>query len=210
MTGRPKTFDINRLLDTSVELFWRQGYQGTSIRDVAKAANLTTGTLYNEFGGKDDLYAATLERYFLQVIKPRVDTILLADEPECLKGSKDKSGFARLHFFLTSSVHKLPASVAHQACLLINTSNELGPGDTPIHKVLDKANRYINNAIKAVLLNEASPKGDMTPASIKRLLLQLHIFMTGLLITAKQTKDTKILLPSVDAFVSQLKLSIHH
>jgi AcrR family transcriptional regulator len=206
MTGRPKTFDMNSLLDASVQLFWRQGYQGTSIRDVAKVANLTTGTLYNEFGGKDDLYAATLERYFLQVIKPRVDNILLADEPDCLKNSSTKSGFARIHFFLTSSVHKLPSSVAHQACLLINTSSELGSGDTPIHKVLDKANRYINNAVKTVLLNEPSPKGPITPAKIKELLLQLHIFMTGLLITAKQTKDTKTLLQSVDAFVAQLKL----
>ena len=207
MTGRPKTFDMNSLLDAAVQLFWRQGYQGTSIRDVAKAANLTTGTLYNEFGGKDDLYAATLERYFVQVIKPRVDTILITDEPECLKGSADKSGFARIHFFLTSSVHKLPSSIAHQACLLINTTNELGSGDTPIHKVVDKANRYINNAVKTVLLNEPSSKGPMTPAKIKELLLQLHIFMTGLLITAKQTKDSKTLLPSVDAFVAQLKLS---
>jgi AcrR family transcriptional regulator len=207
MTGRPKIFDMNNLLDASVQLFWRQGYQGTSIRDVAKAANLTTGTLYNEFGGKDDLYAATLEHYFLQVIKPRVDTILLAEQPNCLKDSIDQSGFARILFFLTSSVHKLPSSVAHQACLLINTTNELGRGDTPIHKVVDKANRYINNAVKTVLLNEKSSQGDVTPAKVKGLLLQLHIFMTGLLITAKQTKDTKTLLPSVDAFVAQLKLS---
>lgn len=207
MTGRPKTFDMNSLLDTAVQLFWRQGYQGTSIRDVAKAANLTTGTLYNEFGGKDDLYAATLERYFVQVIKPRVDSILLADEPECLKSSTDKSGFARLHFFLTSCVHKLPSSVAHQACLLINTTNELGTGDTPIHKVVDKANRYINHAVKTVLINEKPSHSDVTPSKIKGLLLQLHIFMTGLLITAKHTKDSKTLLPSVDAFVTQLKLS---
>lgn len=202
MTGRPKTFDINSLLDASVQLFWRQGYQGTSVRDVATAANLTTGTLYNEFGGKEDLFAATVERYFVQVIKPRVDNILLADQPDCLKDIADKNGFARIHFFLTSSVHNLPSSVAHQACLLVNTRNELGQGDTPIHHIVEKANRYIMTALKKVLTQE-----NTTSPFIKQLLLQIQIFMTGLLITAKHVKDTRTLIPTVDAFIQQLKQS---
>ena len=53
MTGRPKQFNQDVLLAKAVECFWREGYQGVSIRDVATAAGVTTGTLYNEYGGKD-------------------------------------------------------------------------------------------------------------------------------------------------------------
>jgi AcrR family transcriptional regulator len=204
MIGRPKTFDINSLLDQSISLFWRQGFQGTSVRDVAKAANLTTGTLYNEFGGKEDLFAATIKHYFKQIIKPRVDNILLADEPAFLNKQTVDSGFVRIHYFLTSSVHQLPTAVAHQACLLVNTSNELGQGDSPVHREINKANRYINNALKKVLLN----KQEANAAHIKQQLLQIHVFMTGLLVTAKHVKDTRTLIPTVDAFIQQLKSSI--
>lgn len=204
MGGRPKQFDMDNLLEQSVYLFWRQGYQNTSIRDVAKAANLTTGTLYNEFGGKEDLFSATLDHYFHTIIKPRVDNILLAPSPSFLIDPRIDSEFARIHYFLVSSIHKLPTSVAHQACLLVNTQAELGQGNTPIHQVLNKANRYVTNALQKVL-SQVQGEYKMTAKSIKQCLLQIHVFMTGLLITAKHIKNTATLIPTVDAFILQLK-----
>lgn len=207
MAGRPKTFDHNHLLDQAVSLFWRQGFQGTSIRDVANAANVTTGTLYNEFGGKENLYAAALGRYFTQVVKPRVDDILLTQTPTFLDESSQDSGFARIHYFLTSGVHDLPESMARQACLLINTTNELGQGDSPIHHEIDKANDYIGDALRALLLKESSKPQDIRAIHIEQQLLQIHVFMTGLMITAKHVEDTHALIPTIDAFIEQLKLS---
>ncbi|MGR6872468.1 TetR/AcrR family transcriptional regulator [Pseudomonas sp. HK3] len=198
---------MDALLAESVGLFWRQGYQTTSIRDVAKVANLTTGTLYNEFGSKEALYAATLEHYFAQVIKPRVDTILLAEHPAFLKANTLDTGLSRIHYFLVSSVHGLPTSVAYQACLLINSKNELGIGDTPIHHVIDKANRYITNAIKKVLIAIDSKKEAPPTVALQSKLLQVNVFMTGLLMTAKHIKDTRTLIPTVDAFIQQLEHS---
>ncbi len=45
-----------RLLATTAELFQRQGYNGTSMKQITEGAQATTGSLYHFFpGGKDEL-----------------------------------------------------------------------------------------------------------------------------------------------------------
>jgi TetR/AcrR family transcriptional repressor of nem operon len=205
MTGRPKSFDIAHLMDESVTLFWRQGYQATSVRDVAKAANITTGTLYNEFNGKDDLYAATVEHYFKKVIKPRVDSILLAKHPSFLTKSDMDSPIARLQHFLNSSVHNLPPTVAYQSCLLLNTQSEFGNGDSAIQTVTRNASNYVaaaflNNIKQAKVLGLIN--SNITNSQVQVL---ISIFFSGLLSTAKQTKNSKNLTPAIDIFFQQLQ-----
>ena len=44
-----------RLLDAALTLFAHRGYHGTSVPDVAKAAKVATGSVYNYFTDKNDL-----------------------------------------------------------------------------------------------------------------------------------------------------------
>jgi AcrR family transcriptional regulator len=43
--------------------FGRRGYEATTTRDIAKAAGLTTGTVYRTYRSKDELLVAIMERY---------------------------------------------------------------------------------------------------------------------------------------------------
>lgn len=43
------------------QLFGQQGYDGTSLVDIAAAASLTTGALYHHWRGKRDLFGAVVE-----------------------------------------------------------------------------------------------------------------------------------------------------
>ena len=51
-----------RILDVAEALFAAHGFAGTSMRDIAGAADLTAASLYNHFDGKEALYTAVLER----------------------------------------------------------------------------------------------------------------------------------------------------
>jgi len=46
--------------DAAIELFVEQGYHATSMRQIAKRANLALGGIYNHFKSKDDLYEAII------------------------------------------------------------------------------------------------------------------------------------------------------
>lgn len=50
----------DRLLAAAVEVFVEQGYEGARLQDIARAAGLTTGAIYANFRGKDELLFAAI------------------------------------------------------------------------------------------------------------------------------------------------------
>lgn len=52
----------NRILDTAVEVFNRQGIAKTSLNDVAKEAGVTRGAIYWHFANKVSMFDAMVER----------------------------------------------------------------------------------------------------------------------------------------------------
>ena len=62
-TGRPREFDIEQALDVAMELFWRKGYEGTSLSDLTGALGITRPSLYAAFGNKEALFRTVLDRY---------------------------------------------------------------------------------------------------------------------------------------------------
>ena len=61
--GRPRAFDRARALDQALTLFWRNGYEGTSLADLTAALGITPPSLYAAFGSKDALYREALDLY---------------------------------------------------------------------------------------------------------------------------------------------------
>ena len=56
-------FDYGRALDRAMGLFWRDGYAGTSLRDLLKVMGIGEGSFYNSFKSKKRLYGECLDRY---------------------------------------------------------------------------------------------------------------------------------------------------
>lgn len=61
--GRPRAFDPDHALDRAMEVFWRQGYEGTSLSDLTEAMGINRPSLYAAFGNKEELYRKVLDRY---------------------------------------------------------------------------------------------------------------------------------------------------
>ncbi|KIF78101.1 TetR family transcriptional regulator [Streptomyces sp. 150FB] len=62
--GRPRIFDSEAALGRALEVFWRQGYEGTGISDLTKAMGINNApSLYNAFGNKEQLFRQVLDHY---------------------------------------------------------------------------------------------------------------------------------------------------
>ncbi len=59
----PKGYVRDELLDRAVELFRKQGYAGTSTAELVEGLGVNRKSLYAEFGSKQGLFEAVLERY---------------------------------------------------------------------------------------------------------------------------------------------------
>lgn len=64
--GRPRDFCTDEALDTALKLFWRKGYEGTSLTDLTKAMGINRPSLYAAFGNKASLFRKALDRYIEQ------------------------------------------------------------------------------------------------------------------------------------------------
>ena len=59
----PKGYDRETILDRAIELFRRNGYSATSTADLVDALGVNRKSMYAEFGSKQELFEAALERY---------------------------------------------------------------------------------------------------------------------------------------------------
>lgn len=61
--GRPLSFDRDAALERAMLLFWRHGYETTSISDLTRAMGITVPSLYTAFGDKRRLFLEAAHRY---------------------------------------------------------------------------------------------------------------------------------------------------
>jgi AcrR family transcriptional regulator len=57
-----KAHTRERLLDAARTVFASSGFHGASVEEIASAAGYSTGALYSNFDGKEDLFLALMER----------------------------------------------------------------------------------------------------------------------------------------------------
>ncbi|MGH3147919.1 MAG: TetR/AcrR family transcriptional regulator [Rubrobacter sp.] len=98
------------LLDAAEEVFARRGFDGASVEDVAEEAGFSKGAVYSNFGGKDDLFLALLDRRlerggpdWERIFSGRASSEerLRAVERQLLEGAEDLSWtMLEMEFFL--------------------------------------------------------------------------------------------------------------
>ena len=83
------------ILNAAVRVFGSRGYHGTSVRDIAEAAGVSPGSLYNHFASKHDLLVVILER--------GLDNLVAASEDALYEASPDP--VSRLRALVRTHVH---------------------------------------------------------------------------------------------------------
>lgn len=61
--SREKEFDRDEALNQAMVVFWKKGYNATSIPDLLQSMKLSRSSLYSTFGDKRALYISALEHY---------------------------------------------------------------------------------------------------------------------------------------------------
>jgi AcrR family transcriptional regulator len=92
--GRPVTDKRERFVAAAVERFHAQGYAGTSLADVAKAAGLSAGNVFYYFRTKEELALAVVEAWCRQLAQ---EVAALDEEPD---------GWRRLERFIEGATER--------------------------------------------------------------------------------------------------------
>ncbi|GAB3220923.1 TetR/AcrR family transcriptional regulator [Spirosoma arcticum] len=152
--ARPLKFDTEPLLDKAMHLFWRQGYEATSVQELGRELDLHPGSIYNTFGDKHSLFLAALDRYALT--GGQYLTSLLQKPGSPRQAIEDT-------LFLVARV--LATGEGRQGCLMTNSAVELGETDSDVaRKVTDFQTRFETDI--ASVLQRAQNMGEMRPRSV--------------------------------------------
>lgn len=60
-TADARTNSRQKIIDTALRLFGQQGYEKTSVREIARVANISLGLMYNYFSSKEALLQAIIQ-----------------------------------------------------------------------------------------------------------------------------------------------------
>ena len=62
--ARPVEYDLNKVLDSAMEIFWKKGYEGVSMAELVSHTGLNRRTMYSLFKDKEGLFKDALENYY--------------------------------------------------------------------------------------------------------------------------------------------------
>lgn len=164
--ARPATFDPDTALEQAMQVFWRRGYEATSIRDLVAATGVNRYSLYHRWSDKRGLYFAALEHYARTVGAEWLGSLQHGSDP--LGGIR--SLFATLETRVTSDPERL-------GCFALNTALELGTDDQAramVRMLLDIVQDHFEQALRqAVELGQLGPETD-TAAHARHLAVSMQ------------------------------------
>jgi len=121
-----KQFNRNEVLERAMPVFWRNGYQATSIQDLVDATGVNRGSLYTTFGNKRGFFLSVLEHYSERFGKPMIAEL---DDPDPRRAIEQ---------MFEAIIRRTSDSRWPRGCLFTNTSLECpGAGDDIGRKIAE-------------------------------------------------------------------------
>ncbi|WP_230196969.1 TetR/AcrR family transcriptional regulator [Streptomyces coriariae] len=177
--ARTKEFDPDAALQSALELFWRRGYEATSMADLVEHLGIGRASLYATFGNKHDLYLKALDRY-----GDKHQPLLLDELSQ--PGPALPAVRAVVRRFAAEATDE--ASRAY-GCLVTNTAAELAPHDVAAARRVERSWEHLETLLESALVR-ARAQGELPagrdPRGLARMLL---VLLQGLRVVGKASPD---------------------
>ncbi|MEP1205827.1 MAG: TetR/AcrR family transcriptional regulator [Rhizobiaceae bacterium] len=170
-----KNFDLDEATDDAIKVFWKKGYEGTSMADLIEGMGINKGSLYNAFGNKKALF----DRAFL-----RYDQLNRQQALKALSELEDPvEAVATLFDGLIAETRE---DKENKGCLLVNTAVELPNQSDDVKTMVTSAlvefeeffATTIRKGQKAGLI-DSSINPDNTAKSLLALVVGLRVLARG-------------------------------
>ncbi|MEU8515523.1 TetR/AcrR family transcriptional regulator [Kitasatospora sp. NPDC048722] len=172
--ARTKEFDPDAALQAALELFWRRGYEATSMADLVEGLGIGRASLYATFGSKHQLYLRALERYGEQT-----DPVLLAELSQ--PGPVLPAVRAVVRRYAAEST----GSGRERGCFVVNTAVELVPHDSSAARRVEASLGHLEALLTAALVRAAA-QGELPEGRDPRALARtLMVLMQGMRVMGK-------------------------
>ena len=120
-----KTFDEDEVLGKAMEVFWEKGYEPASMANLIAGTGITRGSLYNAFGGKEQLFIRSLKKYDSDNRRKLLAELEAMDDPK-----------RAIATFFDTLVAETIADPLKKGCFLINTASDPGAHGAQVNNIV--------------------------------------------------------------------------
>lgn len=190
---RQKEFEREEVLEKALEVFWCNGYNGTSFADLTEGMCINRQSIYDTYGDKHTLFIEVLNHYSEK-------------NGESLKAhfAQDKPASQLFKEYFEAAVQNISGDTKSKGCLINNAAMEMIPHDAAVKQIarrnIDGLYKVFLDAIKkGVKTKELSPK--LNPEAVA-----MHLVTTiqGMNTVGKAFSDKKRLQSIADTALSVL------
>lgn len=172
--GRPRAFDREQALTRALDVFWRRGYEPTSVAELCAAMGINPPSLYAAFGNKSKLFLEAVKHYeevYWDAAWQRME-----DEPDMHRAIAN---------FFRESAHILSSPDAPCGCLVVLAAINVSPESQEVIDAVkalrqDGKDRFLRRLKRGAKEGSLPPKTD-----VKSLAAALNTLLEGLSIPAR-------------------------
>jgi TetR/AcrR family transcriptional repressor of nem operon len=174
--ARPRSFDTDQALDLARDVFWRKGFQSTSLDDITAATGLAKPSLYAAFGDKNAMFLKVLERYHASIV---------ADAERILnEGASAREAIER---WLKGFVPFCSGVKGIRGCLSVNTAADGASDQKEVRNRVERFNRKLEQLLsKRLRADRAQFSDTFDPDVSAHTIMAIYL---GLMVLAKDAPD---------------------
>ena len=179
--ARPREFDETTVLEAAMNCFWAQGFEQTSVRDLAEQMGITGASIYNAFGDKRSLYRKAFVYYLAQTVRDRIARLEKLPPATAVRA------------FFEEIIERSVDDKQRRGCMLVNAALELAPYDSEFQRLVTEEMVFIEAFFRRCV--EAGQKDgsitDTRPADeLAKLLLSV---LLGIRVLARTRPQREVL-----------------
>ena len=137
--ARKKEYNEEEVVEKAMQLFWRNGYEATSMQMLEKEMGINKFSIYASFGNKHGLFIESLKCY-----KARVNVMLA-------KFKKASNGVEDIKQFFYDSLNIDYKGSDQKGCLVTNTYNEFSERED---KLINEEMAHFMDELKKLLIEK--------------------------------------------------------
>ncbi len=190
---RIKQFCEEEVLKKAMELFWEKGFHATSMQDLVAHLGINRASMYDTFGGKEELFDKAFEQY--RKTSGGWLEELFRQEPSI------KQGFKKL---FETAIQEAATDTCRKGCFVVNTTTELVPGNEKMDQTLMQ-HKTTMEQLFVTYVQQGINNGEI-PAhkDAQEIGLMLFTLYNGIRVVSKVDTDTKKLQKVVNSGLSVL------
>jgi TetR/AcrR family transcriptional repressor of nem operon len=135
-----KSFDEDEAVGKAMKVFWEKGFEPASMANLIAGTGITRGSLYNAFGGKEQLFVKALLKYDKDNRRALLAELEAMDDP-----------IRAIAALFDGIVAETVADPEKKGCFLVNTAAEIATHGEEVNRIIRNGLRELEAFLRRSL-----------------------------------------------------------